>query len=127
MLCIAVDFCVEEDSGKFYAILREELAFNNIVLEEGFETDFASVPKFLWSVFPPTLGLRGALIHDYLYQYKTVDRRTADKILKDQWKLAGVDWLRRNAGYLLVRIFGWFVWYKCKDKLKAVWSRLFSA
>ncbi len=58
---------------------------------DGMTTDFASIPKFLWDIFPPTgdgpkakYGL-SAVIHDYLYQTGKIDgvpiaRRYADSV-----------------------------------------------
>ena len=59
-------------------ILREAFCFwtgtgegdgDKVTVPVGFVTDFATIPKFLWPIYPPT-GLYGkaAVIHDYLYQ-----------------------------------------------------------
>ena len=39
-----------------------------IVVPEGYVTDLASVPRWLWSIFPP-FGkyLNAAIVHDYIY------------------------------------------------------------
>ena len=78
---------------------------------EGLITDFASIPKPLWEVFPPTgdgpkarYGL-SAVIHDYLYQTGQIDgvpiaRRYADAIFYaanlslgiPRWLALTLDW-----------------------------------
>jgi len=42
----------------------------NIIIPSGFETDLASIPRFLWPVMPPAGDLRyGSIPHDMSYQY----------------------------------------------------------
>lgn len=38
-----------------------------ITVAKGFETDMASVPRFLWTIISPFDTARAAVIHDYLY------------------------------------------------------------
>ena len=82
-----------------------------IEVPAGFETDFASVPRVLWSLFPP-IGLyaKAAVVHDYLYVTHAVDRRTADDILLEACEALGVPMLTRKLLYLAVRIFGAAGW-----------------
>lgn len=88
----------------------------------GMITDFASVPRLLWSILPPT-GVYGeaAVIHDHLYQSegvhlkgsgisKVYTRAQCDAILLDGMKVRGVGWSVRNAIYSGVRIGGWHAW-----------------
>lgn len=50
---------------------------DKMIVEKGFITDFASVPKWLWWLFPPRKGNEADIafiVHDYLYRdgwYKT--------------------------------------------------------
>lgn len=74
----------------------------------GFETDGASVPRFLWFLFPP-IGdyYRAAVIHDYLYSRAgECSRFLADSIFRDAMREDGVPALRRILIYYAVRIFG---------------------
>lgn len=50
---------------------------------DGFVTDFASVPRILWSLLPPT-GDYGpaAVIHDFLVRKGVIKRSNADKVFK---------------------------------------------
>lgn len=73
----------------------------------GFLTDLSSVPKFLWSLFPPFGDfLLAAIVHDYLYKTRLVSRKQADKemlLLSNQLNHNKADNYTRYAG---VRAFG---------------------
>ncbi len=73
---------------------------------KGFRTDFASVPRVLWSIIPPN-GLYGkaAVVHDYLCETKIVSRKNADKIFLEAMKVLGVSWWKRNLMYRSVRAY----------------------
>lgn len=50
------------------------------VVPAGFVTDFASVPRWLWSIFPPHGRYSpAAVFHDWLYQAGVMERDEADK------------------------------------------------
>lgn len=79
-----------------------------ITVPRGFVTDFASVPRVLWNILPPTGGYgEAAVIHDYLYRTPgKATKRQADAVLLEAMKQKGVDWLARWIIYLGVRIGG---------------------
>lgn len=71
----------------------------------GLETDLASVPKFLWSVVPPHgRHLPATILHDWLYETKSVPREKADKLFKEGMEILGEK--KANMMYLAVRAFG---------------------
>ena len=78
-----------------------------IEVPEGFLTDFASIPRGLWNLFPPT-GKYGkaAVIHDFLYRMSDYDRKTCDKILLEGMECLGVNVATRQSIYWAVRLFG---------------------
>lgn len=83
-----------------------------IELPIGFETDFASIPRVLWNLLPPT-GQYGkaAVIHDYLYRtpfYAT--RLQADQVLFEAMTELGVSWWTRQIIYRGVRLGGRRAW-----------------
>lgn len=80
-----------------------------IVVPDGFITDFASVPRGLWNLFPPT-GEYGhaAVIHDFLYRNTSKPREECDKIFLEAMEELGVNWLTRHIVYRAVRTFGDF-------------------
>ena len=93
-------------------IYRSDLLGSDVEVPAGFETDFASVPRGLWNIFPP-LGLYGepAIVHDFLYRTQPVDRKTADLVFLEAMKAKGCRWTQRQALYRAVRLFGWPAWY----------------
>ena len=83
-----------------------------ITVPAGFLTDFASVPRFFWRLFPPTgeYGL-AAVVHDFLYAHPA--RRTradVDSIFLDAMTDLGVGWWTRKTMYRAVRMFGQAAW-----------------
>jgi hypothetical protein len=78
------------------------------VVPEGFETDFASVPRFFWRLFPPT-GKYGkaAVVHDFLYRTGKLTRRECDAVFYNAMKSLGVRFFTRWSMWGAVRLFGW--------------------
>lgn len=77
----------------------------------GYVTDFASVPKLLWSIFPPIGEFsRAAIIHDWMYSEAACSRFLADAIFRDLMKDLGTPLWRRVAMYYAVRLFGRGTW-----------------
>jgi len=113
---------IEYTDGESYKLIEE---FDYYVSEgpdaeiirvpAGFVTDFASIPRGLWNIFPPT-GKYGkaAVIHDYIYvmggripgSSKVYTKLDADMIFRDAMKILGVSWFVRNVMYMAVRIGG---------------------
>lgn len=81
-----------------------------VYVRAGFVTDFASIPRGLWNLFPPTGHYgKAAVVHDWLYRCTDVDRATCDKVFLEAMQVLGVGWFTRRAMYLAVRLFGWRV------------------
>lgn len=79
----------------------------DITVPSGFETDFASVPRFFWRFAPP--GGRyaaAAVVHDWLYINKRGTRPDADRVFLEGMKAAGVSWLQRSLIFRAVRVGG---------------------
>ncbi len=92
-------------SGFTYSTTIGDLG--TIIVPAGFVTDFASVPRGLWNLFPPT-GTYGkaAVIHDALYRMSGVRRDIADQVFLEAMGCLGVSWLTRHTIYSAVRTFG---------------------
>ena len=101
-----------------------------VAIEAGFITDFASIPRMLWTAWPPT-GKYGkaAVIHDKLYQdaivmsltplrdvwtgnKRVINRGEADKLLLEAMEVLGVGYMTRGTIYSGVRLGGWWSWRK---------------
>lgn len=91
-----------------FRFLSSELN-REILIPPGFETDFASVPRFFWRLFPPT-GRYGkaAVVHDYLYRTPTfpVSKAQADLVFREGMETLGVDAFTVTVLYNAVRFFG---------------------
>ena len=96
-----------------------------IVIPKGFETDFSSIPEFLWGLMKPFGDfLLAPIVHDWMYRndYKSdllgsyKARLFADKemlhISKETNKKHWYERLDNNARYFLVRSFGWLNYKK---------------
>ena len=79
--------------------LRYKGARDTFVVQKGFSTDFASVPRaFQWVL--PTYGqyTKAAILHDFLYEESKAgrfDRDDADGIFRRSMRELGVSFLRR--------------------------------
>ncbi len=83
----------------------------DIAAPVGFETDFASVPRFFWRFAPPGGPYAGAaVIHDHLYANRIGARETADRIFLEGMIAAGVEPWRRSIIFRAVRTFGGRGW-----------------
>jgi len=97
---------------EFFYDVGFEGSGDTIVVSCGFVTDFTTVPRFLWSIFPKWEKYgNAAIIHDYLYFSHERTREEADKIFYEGMIVLGVSKLKAQILYNAVRIFG-------KDKYK---------
>ena len=98
-----------EDEFSFISI-QQSLT---IIVPAGFITDFASVPRALWMIYPRwgTYGY-AAIVHDLLYKDVAFkgSRLMADKIFYEAMLELGVPDTRASILYYAVRIFGSFAW-----------------
>jgi hypothetical protein len=80
---------------------------NTIMIPAGYQTDFASVPRWLWAFIPPVGRYNApALVHDYLYDNRIGTRKEADKIFLDMMLQYGVHRWGALCMYWGVRIGG---------------------
>ncbi|WP_008544410.1 DUF1353 domain-containing protein [Bradyrhizobium sp. CCGE-LA001] len=78
---------------------------------QGFVTDLASVPNYLWAVLQKT-GRYGnaAIYHDYLYWEQQCSREVADRVFDRAMVEMDVDSITRNLIWAGVRVFGSSAW-----------------
>ena len=87
-----------------------------VTIQEGFETDFASVPRVPLAYM--AYGDRAhheSVVHDYLYRIDSdpvVSRAVADKVFLEAMECRGKPWRIRWPMYLGVRIGGWTTYHK---------------
>ena len=101
--------------GKYPWTVQRDFVYRwrgrNYVCPEGYETDFLSVPRFLWVVLSPTgEGAYGALIHDILYSAEIKDRETSDRIFYHAMLDSGCRKWKADVMFQSVRAFGGLTW-----------------
>ena len=94
-----------------------ELEFDNdgelITVPAGFITDFASVPRIFWTIFPPDgKYTAAAILHDFLYSIQDRSRKEVDRIFLIAMKSLKVPTWQRVTMYSAVRMLGWLSWNK---------------
>lgn len=108
------------DNGKWELLEEFEYKIGSlqsnevIVIDKGFITNFASVPRIFWSIYPPYSPEYGkaAVLHDGMYDAKLFSRRKCDAILKEAMGVLGASWVTRNIIWSAVRTFGMFTYGK---------------
>lgn len=78
----------------------------DVIVPEGFETDFASVPQAAWWFCAPAAGnhAKPAVLHDYLCETSN-DQPGTDRLFLEAMKANGVSWFKRTAMYWAVRTY----------------------
>ena len=90
-----------------------------VKIPKGFITDFASVPRAFWIIFPPDGGYtQAAVVHDNLYWTLKRTRLQSDNILLEAMGVLKVPLWKKRIIYRAVRMFGWLSWNKRKKELK---------
>ncbi len=108
-------------------LLIDDLVYHTVILDgyfiapRGFQTDFASIPRFFWSIYPPVDNYDpAAVIHDAAYGHALVTRDSidagtyrvelvkdwADKIFLEALLSCGVSPIRARLMYHAVSLFG---------------------
>jgi len=104
---------------KFEYIPDEDTGLDSVIVESGFVTDFASIPR-LGRIFIPKDGdqNQAAVVHDYLYHIQTRSRRESDFIFLLALRDLGVGWLKRHIMHKAVRSWGWIPWNRRSDEIR---------
>ena len=88
------DLTYRSDAGSVYVVKR------------GFNTDLASIPRFLWSLLPPhDRYLSAAILHDYFCESEWVSRLDGDKLFLEAMGHSNVANWKRKIIYLSVRLY----------------------
>lgn len=105
---------VEFVDGRHW-LLTEDLSYElpdgqgAVVVPAGFLTDFASIPRPLWSLVggPGGPWAPASVVHDYLYRTGLVPRAEADAIFYRVMTEAGIRTTKAWLMWLAVRVAGW--------------------
>lgn len=79
------------------------------VIPKNFKTNLASIPRILWTFYPPQYAsyIAPAIVHDFFYHCPNgVDRRFADEVFYDALRSQGVSSRTAIKFYTAVRLFG---------------------
>ena len=91
---------VREVDGSMYVV-------QIINVPRGYVTDLASVPRALWTIFPPHgRYAKAAIVHDYLYSNAIGSKRWADQVFFEAMGVLGVPQWRKCVMYWAVRLLG---------------------
>lgn len=115
-----------ERTGPLRANVMALFAFRSravglVEVEAGFDTDYASVPRALWSLYPPDGDYTpAAVVHDALYWHQAtrehggypVTRAQADAVFLEAMAALGLPLLRRRLLHRAVRLGGGAAWRK---------------
>jgi Protein of unknown function (DUF1353) len=81
------------------------------IVPQGFVTDFASIPRGLWSALPPYERYGpAAIVHDYLYWTQRCTREQADMAFREAMRESGVPAWKREGIYEAVKVGGEGAW-----------------
>jgi len=102
-----------EEGYSFYIDMPDGVR-RTFYVNQGFETDFASIPKVFWSFIDPLDPEIAKItpVHDRLYIVGNVDRWLADLVLLEGMKVLGASKIKRYVVYAGVRLAGWYYWNK---------------
>lgn len=95
-------------------------AYGTLTAEQGFDTDFASIPRPVWALLPPDDEYTEAAVgHDAGYWHhalheggERVPRILVDLIFLSAMKALGVSWWKRWTLFVCVALFGFVAWRK---------------
>lgn len=110
------------DDGEHWTVLQSvhfiTRVGERIEIPAGYVTDFASVPRCLWAILPPTgRYLYAALIHDRLYGLHNRRRVECDRIFREAMAASRVPLWQRWVLWLGVRIGGGIAFAHCARKV----------
>jgi hypothetical protein len=94
-------------------------AGTQIAVPRDFVTDFASIPRGLWNLLPPTSSCgQASVIHDFAYTRQFCTRADADALLLEAMGVIGVGRLKRYTIYTAVRLGGGGIWKRHTAELE---------
>lgn len=108
--------CYWVTARSFRYYLLEDESDLYIDVPEGTKTDFASVPQWLWWLFPPDGDYtQAAVLHDFLYTMHKFTREESDNIFLGAMTVLGVAQWTRETMYYFVRKFGETAWNRKRE------------
>lgn len=85
----------------------EEGSGDIIHIHDGFVTDFASIPRFLWPILPPYGRYsQAAVVHDFLCVHRTRSSKETHDMFLEMMTVLGVSSWKKYPMYYGVKIGG---------------------
>lgn len=115
------ELAVQQLSDERWRLLRPLVYYSHrlqrsIAVPEGFETDFASVPRLPFVYWlAGGKATKAAVVHDYLYRKSGVSRADADAIFAEAMQASGQPGWRRGLMWAGLRIGGWTAYQDLDD------------
>ena len=107
LICVVLDNMTYQVYQEFDYYIGYQGSSNNISVPAGFITDFASIPRILWSVLPPNgKYTKAAVLHDYLYKNAIKNKQWADDVFYEAMLVLGVSKITAKLMYNAVKYFG---------------------
>lgn len=93
------------DSLRYWSEYTQE----EIVVPNGFVTDFASVPRLpvVYLLFG-SIADRPAVVHDFCYRMKDFSRWVSDSVFLEAMEVDGYDSITASTMFTGVRLGGWY-------------------
>lgn len=86
---------------------KRHRSFEKIVVPAGYITDLATIPRPLWSIFPPhDVYAKAAILHDFLYDNAIGSKAEADLVFHEAMLVLGIPKWKAFIFYWGVRLFG---------------------
>lgn len=96
-----------KDTEEYTEAEKEFRSWEKIVVPQGFVSNGTSIPRILWSIWPPhDYYVKAAILHDYLYNRGIGTRKEADKVFYEALKVLGTPTWLSKCFYWGVRLFG---------------------
>lgn len=103
---------VQQVDGRDFRWFQSETGwFCEVMVPEGYATNFASIPRFFWRILPPDGPYRkAAIVHDAMYDAGYPSRWLADAIFCEAMAELGVVAWKRMLMWVFVRLFAGGAW-----------------
>lgn len=98
-------------------VYQSDLTYNPIIVQVGFVTDYATVPRIpiIFDLVGDT-ATEAAVVHDYLYSIQMLSRSESDSIFREAAITCGCPKWQSWILYFGVRIGGWYFWNQKTNK-----------
>ncbi|MBE0438296.1 MAG: DUF1353 domain-containing protein [Gammaproteobacteria bacterium] len=94
----------------FVVLLKVNAWEHYIVVPKGYVSDWSSIPRAVWWIYPPNFSeaRHGSIVHDYIYShlYRKFSKDFADKALKACMSMDGASRFAQTVFYNAVKVGG---------------------